>query len=50
VVVTLRVMQGMSGREVTALLGISDGQVSKLLHRGMECLRSTLAPWHDNNG
>ena len=44
--VTLRVMHGLPGREVALLLGVSDGQVSKLLHRGMEQLRGTLAQWN----
>jgi RNA polymerase sigma factor (sigma-70 family) len=48
-VVTLRVMQDLSGREVAVILGISDGQVSKLLHRGMEELRGTLAQWNNPN-
>jgi RNA polymerase sigma-70 factor (ECF subfamily) len=48
--VTLRVMHGLSGKDVAALLGVSDGQVSKLLHRGMEILRTTLAMWDNNNG
>ncbi len=48
-VVTLRVMHGLAGREVALLLGVSDGQVSKLLHRGMEQLRTTLADWKERS-
>ena len=43
--VAMRVMQGLSGREAADVLGVSQGQVSKLLHRGMERLRSSLADW-----
>ena len=42
-VVILRVMQGMSGNEVKALLGCSASEVSRRLHDGMERLRGLLA-------
>lgn len=42
-VVTLRIMQGMSGKEVKALLGCSDSEVSRQLYLGMERLRTLLS-------
>jgi RNA polymerase sigma-70 factor (ECF subfamily) len=39
-VVALRIMQGMSGNEVKDLLGCSASQVSRMLHEGLEQLRS----------
>jgi RNA polymerase sigma-70 factor (ECF subfamily) len=45
VVVALRIMEGLSGNEVKELLGCSAAQVSRLLHEGLEQLRSaTNAP------
>ena len=38
-VVALRVMQDMSGNEVSALLDISPSEVSRRLHHGLESLR-----------
>lgn len=42
-VVVLRIMQGLSGREVQQLLGTSAAGVSRALHEGLERLRRTLA-------
>jgi len=42
-VVVLRLVQGMSGNEVKALLNCSASEVSRRLHQGMEHLRSRLA-------
>lgn len=42
-VVVLRIMQGLSGREVQELLGTSPAGVSRALHEGLERLRRTLA-------
>jgi RNA polymerase sigma-70 factor, ECF subfamily len=47
-VVTLRIMQGMSGNEVSELLGCSAGEVSRQLHRGMEQLRGLLVEWKED--
>lgn len=44
VVVLLRVMQGLSGNEVSQLLECSAAEVSRRLYRGMEHLRQRLAP------
>ncbi len=44
-VVTLRVMQGLSGNETAELLGLSAGEVSRQLHAGMEQLRALLDDW-----
>ena len=41
-VVTLRTMQGMSGNEVSALLGTSASDVSRRLHEGLDQLRRLL--------
>ena len=43
-VVALRIMQGFSGNEVKDLLGCSASQVSRMLHEGLEQLRTTLNP------
>jgi RNA polymerase sigma-70 factor, ECF subfamily len=50
VVVALRVMEGMSGNEVKALLGCSAAQVSKQLHSGMQRLRLLLEDWREEAG
>ncbi len=42
-VVTLRTMQGMSGNEVSDLLGCSGSDVSRRLHEGLDRLRRFLA-------
>jgi RNA polymerase sigma-70 factor (ECF subfamily) len=42
-VVVLRLMEGASGREVKELLGISESEVSRRLHQGMEHLRRRIA-------
>ena len=44
-IVVLRVMEGMKGREVSNLLDCSDKEVSVHMHRGMEILRQALADW-----
>lgn len=41
-IVVLRIMQGMSGKEVRALLGCSLSEVSRQLYLGMEQLRAIL--------
>src|SRR5205809_50456 len=41
-VVTLRIMEGLSGNEVKDLLGYSASQVSRMLHEGLEQLRNVL--------
>ena len=41
-VVALRVMEGVSGNEVKDLLGCSAGQVSRMLHEGLDRLRRVL--------
>lgn len=41
-VVVLRIMEGMPGREVSALLGISAGEVSRQLYQGLELLRAVM--------
>ena len=41
-VVTLRTMQGMSGNEVSELLGSSGSDVSRRLHEGLDRLRRLL--------
>jgi RNA polymerase sigma-70 factor (ECF subfamily) len=46
-VVALRLMQGLSGVEAARFLGLSEAQVSKLLHRGMERLRDVLREWDE---
>lgn len=46
-VVALRLMQGMSGNEVKALLGCSAAEVSRQLHRGVEQLRVLLAEFEE---
>lgn len=43
--VVLRLIQGLSGREVSRMLKCSDAQVSRRLHRGMEQLRDRLRDW-----
>lgn len=47
--VALRIMQGISTKDASVLLGVSNGQVSKLLHRGMERLRQILAEWDERS-
>jgi RNA polymerase sigma factor (sigma-70 family) len=42
-VVALRLIEGMSGNEVKALLGCSAAEVSRQLHAGMKRLREMLA-------
>jgi RNA polymerase sigma-70 factor (ECF subfamily) len=42
-VVVLRLIQGMSGNEVKAVLGCSASEVSRRLHHGMEYLRERMA-------
>jgi RNA polymerase sigma-70 factor (ECF subfamily) len=44
-VVALRLMQGISGNEVKAILGCSASEVSRQLYLGMEMLRELLADW-----
>lgn len=41
-IVVLRLIEGLSGKEVTALLGLSAPEVSRRLHQGMEQLRHKL--------
>jgi RNA polymerase sigma-70 factor (ECF subfamily) len=41
-IVVMRLMQGMPGQEVKAMLGISASEVSRRLHAGMEALRHVL--------
>lgn len=41
-VVVLRISQGLSGNEVSDLLGISAAAVSRALHQGLDQLRSVL--------
>jgi RNA polymerase sigma factor (sigma-70 family) len=43
VVVTMKLMDGKSQREICAVLGLSEGYVSKLLARALERLRSQSA-------
>lgn len=45
VVVTLRLLHGMSGNQVKDLLSCSAVEVSRQLHRGMELLRHSLSTW-----
>ena len=45
VIIILRIMDGRSGREVVNLLGLSDSEISRRLHRGMEKLRQVLVDW-----
>ncbi len=42
-VVTLRLMQGLSGNEVKKHMGCSASEVSRRLHEGMQTLRALLA-------
>jgi len=42
-VVALRIMEGMSGNDVKDLLGCSAAQVSRMLHQGLDQLRTVLA-------
>jgi RNA polymerase sigma factor (sigma-70 family) len=42
-VVVLRLIEGASGGEVKARLGISESEVSRRLHQGMEHLRRRIA-------
>lgn len=44
-VVTLRIMEEMSGRQVQDLVGCSAAEVSRRLHSGMDELRKLLADW-----
>jgi RNA polymerase sigma-70 factor (ECF subfamily) len=44
-VVVLRMLQGMTGREVAEVLDLSAADVSRKLHSGMELLRRELAGW-----
>lgn len=44
-VVLLRLVQGVSGNEVKAILGCSASEVSRRLHDGMEQLRGLLRDW-----
>jgi RNA polymerase sigma-70 factor (ECF subfamily) len=44
-IVVLRVMEGISGGEVSRMLGISPSTVSRQLALGMERLREHLADW-----
>ncbi len=46
-VVSLRLMEGMSGKQVKELLGCSATEVSRQLHTGMERLRGLLREWDD---
>jgi len=46
-VVTLRLMQGLSGNEVKEHLGCSASEVSRRLHEGMQTLRTLLAEEFD---
>ncbi len=48
-VVTLRVMDGMPGKEVQKLVGCSASEVSRRLHQGMEELRKLLEDWESYN-
>jgi len=51
VVVTLRLLHGMSGNQVKDLLACSAVEVSRQLHRGMEQLRQSLSEWeHSKEG
>ena len=43
VVVVLRLLEGMAGNEVKAVLGCSASEVSRRLHHGMEHLRQRLS-------
>jgi RNA polymerase sigma-70 factor (ECF subfamily) len=47
-VVVLRIMQGMPGKEVQALLGCSASEVSRRLYFGMEQLRAVLRTHADS--
>ncbi len=49
-VVTLRVMNGVSGNEVRELLNCSASEVSRRLHDGMEQLRRLLSEWKTKDG
>ena len=44
--VVLRVMEGLSGREVAEMVGCSPAEVSRRLHRGLDHLRRYLARRH----
>ena len=44
--VVLRVMEGLSGGEVAAIVGCSPAEVSRRLHRGLDHLRRYLARRH----
>lgn len=46
IVVTLRFLQGLSGRETAELLAVSESSVSKILHQAMERLRVALKDWN----
>jgi RNA polymerase sigma-70 factor (ECF subfamily) len=48
-VIVLRLMEGLKGREVAKLLGVSPGTVSKKLFEGVDLLRQHLVDW-DWNG
>ena len=49
-VVTLRMMQEMSGNEVSELLGCSASDVSRRLHEGLDQLRRFLADGQGGRG
>lgn len=50
VVVTMRIMRGMSGNDTAAILGCSASEVSRRLHGGMDQLRHVLTDWKDSVG
>jgi RNA polymerase sigma-70 factor (ECF subfamily) len=49
-IVAMRIMQGTPGKEVAAILGISEVVVSRQLYLGMERLREMLADWKGTTG
>jgi len=50
IVVALRIMQGISGKEVAKILGISDTTVSRLLHAAIQRLREIMQDWRETTG
>lgn len=48
--VALRIMHGLSGNEVSTILGVSVSQVSRWLHEGLDLLRVSLDDGHAEVG